>query len=330
MRQTSTAISLSRLVRHLALEAEGEFRDAADLPDPLLRRHGLAPLAYRVGIDRFRKDFLSSAVLAAQRGQNLSEAVAALRAADIPVVFIKGISYCRTIYADPAERPMSDIDLLVPPARHAAAARVLLGLGYENLSARAASSRLHHALSMLRRGSAIDLHRRIIQPLRSRIDSSEMFARARPAAERDDGALRLDPIDEALVHFVHVARHELRVPALSYVDGARLLRRLPSGGRAALHERARALRLGRAVRAAVAMTEALTVAGASWRPDSLARRALLPRPTDVLAFESVWRPLQLVRKVLLLEGPVELLGLAGVLVHEQTSALLDPRWRREP
>jgi hypothetical protein len=312
--------ALAWLVRHVGQPAVDPQRPAsalpdvpaavlAHVPDVLVRKHLLAPLASRSGLARYRKDFIASALLAELRERTLAEVVAALSERAIPVILLKGISYAATIYADPAERPMSDIDLMVPPAAHDRAAHALRRLGYWAAGSHRQASRMHHAVCFRRRDVAIDLHRSMVQPLRSRIDIQGLWRRARPAAERSDGSMRLEPVDEAVVHLAHTARHELRVPAINYIDAARLMARV-SGS--AVLARAREFRLGRAVGAAMAMTRALTRGSALRWP---ALMSVLPDPGEILAFGPIARPVQLARKISLVEGPAELLGLVAAGLH---------------
>jgi hypothetical protein len=59
----------------------------------------------------------------------LSRAAALLRGAGVPVVPVKGIALARWIYADVAERPFKDIDLLVPRPAWDDARRAIRPLG---------------------------------------------------------------------------------------------------------------------------------------------------------------------------------------------------------
>jgi hypothetical protein len=309
--------ALARLVARLCDPDPLPERPAGDVPGALVRAHFLAPLASRVGFSEFRNDFIANSLLAQVRERILAEGVAALSARAIPVILLKGISYAGYLYADPAERPMSDIDLLVPPAAHGDAVRVLRRQGYWAAGSSRQASPMHHAISLKRKGAAIDLHRSIMQPLRSRIDIHAIWRRARPAPERADGALRLDPIDEAVLHLAHAARHELGVPLINYVDAHRLLTRVPHDQ---VIDRARRYRLGRGVRAAVTMTRALC----SRQPDPTAAWHLLPSCRELLARQPVSRPVQLMRKALLLDGPVQLLGLILAYAHARMIPHLRP------
>ena len=232
-----------------AVAAGSSFADPPRPAADLVRRHRLGPLAFRLGLGEYRADFAASALRAELRLRQLARVTAHLEAAGVAIVLLKGVSYATSLYADPAERPMADIDLLVEPHRYAEARRALAELGY-----RGTGSRFHHGTMLVAKDSVIDLHRSIISPLCSQLDLAAIWSRARPATERDDGALRLDPIDEALFHFINLGRTALLSPLLSYVDGARLLARLDDADLVTLRVRAQRYRVARAVDAAVTMT----------------------------------------------------------------------------
>lgn len=77
---------------------------------------------------------------AAQQGLMLCHALIeiakAFRAADIPMLAIKGPAFAALIYSDPRTRAARDLDLLVERRHAARAASVLVGLGYAALPAR--------------------------------------------------------------------------------------------------------------------------------------------------------------------------------------------------
>ncbi len=56
---------------------------------------------------------------------------AALRAADIPTLWLKGAALAHTVYPAPDLRPMGDLDVLVPFAQREQALSVVRGLGYD-------------------------------------------------------------------------------------------------------------------------------------------------------------------------------------------------------
>jgi hypothetical protein len=61
----------------------------------------------------------------------LERTLKALQQSGIPALGLKGVVLAHTVYSDPSLRPMSDIDLLVPPDRKEDALGVLRTLGYD-------------------------------------------------------------------------------------------------------------------------------------------------------------------------------------------------------
>lgn len=321
MADARTTRALLELLAHLAQSDEDRathprvLSPIEDLPIDLLRAHHLGPLAYKAGYEELRDEYVRNAVEHEVRQKRLDDAIAVLTAAEIPVMLLKGVSYVGVIYDDAADRPMSDIDLMVRPGHHARAVEALGELGYARHADRLQGSRLHHSMTLVCKNMPLDLHRSMIQPLRSRIDVQGLWDRALPAIEREDAALRLDPVDEATLHLIHIARHELMVPALAYLEARRLIERRDVN-RTRVEARAKSFRLSRAVGAALCLADALCEgrARAAW-PDRPSR--ILPDPTEVLAAEPVTRRRQLVRKTALLEGPRELAGLVAVAALER-------------
>lgn len=309
-----------RLVAHLLRgSSAGAPPPLSGLPRDLVRAHHLGPLAHRAGLEGFAEDYAAASVLARIRERHLTEAVRALGSARIAVALLKGISYAGWLYADPAARPMGDIDLLVRPAEHGAALMVLEGLGYRPVSAPFSHARWYHAVTLRRGETLVDLHRSIVAPLRSRIDLGAVWARARPAPEREDGALRLERADEALFHLVHVARHELAVPAIAWIDVSRLLENLDARETHDLDRRARQFRVRRGVRSALEMVELLRDPEALRTWSGRLDRAVLPSPAELITGDAPGRALQVLRKAYLVDGPTQLAGLAILHLGQRLS-----------
>src|SRR5262245_47170889 len=113
---------LFRLVRAFAARAAVTEIAASKW---LVQRHGLAPLAARAGFVNYRDDLARAAVQWERYVRALEPLFEQLAAAGVRVAPIKGLAYARTLYATPAERPMSDVDLLVAPDQEALAFQVV-------------------------------------------------------------------------------------------------------------------------------------------------------------------------------------------------------------
>ena len=293
-----TSDSLPELVA--AIAASRTFTgDAATLPLDQIRRHLLAPLAFAAGVEAFRSDAIASSLRAELRAALLDEVITAFTAAGIAVVLLKGAAYAGSIYREPGHRPMSDLDLLVRPDRVDDAHRELRRLGYWHAGSPQQRSPRHHAIALKRRDASVDLHRHILQAGRSDIPIDDLWQRAR--ASHVAGALRLAPVDELVVHLAHMARHELIVPAVNYVDAVRLAAALAAGQREQVAARAREWHLLRSYAATqICLARLLENAedGPSW----------LPTRAQILAQDAGSRMTQLTRKLRLIEGPRQILG----------------------
>jgi hypothetical protein len=275
---TSTALgALAALVRHLLRGDGAASLDHDALPAPLVRRHLLAPLAFRAGATQFRRDHIASSIQAERRAAVLLEVLAAFGREDIRPILLKGAAYAGTLYPDPADRPMSDIDLLVPARAVARAEACLRRLGYWHVGGAHQRSPRHHAITYKRRGSSIDLHRHMAQAGRTRIDIDAIWREAVPS--QVPGALRPSTDHEWLLHIAHLGRHELSVPMINFVDLARL-----GPGNSAL---ATAWGLRRAAAAADLMLSQLRDGGLGrsfWRPSmsEMLEARIPPRWVQVL------------------------------------------------
>lgn len=299
----------------------GASEAPADAPDQLVERHHLAPIAYKMGLTRFREVYAASAVMASRRAALLAELVSALRARRVRVALMKGVAYSGTIYPDPAERPMHDMDLLIPRREVPEAMRVMAAHQMSRVMGVRRRSRYYHSIELQRGDMMVELHRGIMQHYRTSIRMGDVWRRARPDPSAG-GAERLDPVDDALLCILHIARHELAVPAINYVDVRRLWLRLDETGRAEVRARAVEYRVGRPVAAVLSMTELLTAG----RPGRIHLRGgrVLPDADEILLGHQPARMRQLGQKLLLTDGPREALGL-GIAYY--TTALVDG-WRR--
>lgn len=294
--------------RALAALAAALANGAPAPPAPVarVRAHALGPLAFAHGRPEFRADFATASIFADRQRATAEEAVLALSRAGVPAALLKGISYAGWLYPDPGQRPMTDVDVLVPADAFEVAHAALRRLGYWHVGPGAQRSPRHHALTLKRRHAAIDLHRSPTQRGRVAIPMSEVWART-TAAPWVPGALRLELHDEILFHFINLARHDLIAPLLAYVDAARLLR--AGAGSSRLWDRARQWRFDGVLAACVEVVEHV----AGWR--SAPPRWWLPCGRELLDRQLPPRAVQVGRKLLLVGGARELLAYAVAVVE---------------
>jgi hypothetical protein len=109
----------------------------------LARRHGMAPLLHwRLGQessqlsipsdinDTLQHEYYTATVQSMLRDREVKQVVAALSEAGVPVLVLKGTALARTVYPNPALRPMCDADIVVREAQFEQASGVLEQLGY--------------------------------------------------------------------------------------------------------------------------------------------------------------------------------------------------------
>ncbi len=179
-----------RLARHVALRDEAALLEGlAALTDPpevvatTLRHHHLTRAVRGLVPEETLRGNLPSPLVEALLGSRaigrapiadlidaFTEASAALAAADIPVLLLKGFYLAERLYGGLAHRPQSDVDLLVRPRDFRRAVRTLRTLGY--VVARGDN----HSRDLVRGRSKIDLHRFLRWAPALRIDESALWA----------------------------------------------------------------------------------------------------------------------------------------------------------
>jgi hypothetical protein len=143
----------------------------------------------------------------------------ALLADDIPALLLKGAALVETVYPDPAQREMLDLDILVPPEQIDRATQALTPLGYTpppqpDGPVATATTRLapddHHgpALVGAEQLVAVELHHHITIPGEGhRFDLDAMWRRSRPSSRGD---YRLPSPEDLLLHVsLHFTRNRL-------------------------------------------------------------------------------------------------------------------------
>ena len=134
----------------------------------------------------------------------------------IPVMPLKGIWLQHFVYADPSERPITDVDVLVPDSRYLQAIAVLRAAGWELRGSNVSEAALRAPGFPL----PLDLHRRLFTRAAFRMPSEALFARG--TADRGTYEIEVvlpDPLDvfaHLIGHFVkrrggrEQSRHELQ------------------------------------------------------------------------------------------------------------------------
>jgi hypothetical protein len=205
---------------HLALEegvgprlgarvAAGLVQAASDeVAAELLRQHQLC-VAKSIFLDRA-----------------LARVAAALATREIPGVLLKGAALVRRYYDD-GERPMGDLDLLVPASRWSDAraaledARVVLFDPYD----RPLTALHDYAVPMITpERVGLELHRYLSSRPLFAVDYDGFVARAERCP---DGLLVPSPPDLFLSLAVHAGKHGFTLPFRSLIDGLVLAARAP-------------------------------------------------------------------------------------------------------
>lgn len=176
-------------------------------------------MAGRAGLAGYRDDLVRATFEWGRIQQDLPLIVNTLHRAGIRACALKGVAYAKTLYPTPSERPMSDVDLMVPLADAASARAALAEVGFRPFAHTAV---MHHAIALARGDLALDLHWNIIGPGRARIDLDAVWNRV---SVDEDGLCQLEPADALTFHLIHLARNRLRLPLVNVVDAARLLER---------------------------------------------------------------------------------------------------------
>lgn len=128
----------------------------------------------------------------------VTDVAATLQRIGVPVMPIKGALLQHWLYEDPAERPLTDVDVLVPEADFPDAHRALLAAGYRCTE----HSSVGGAVLETRFGLMLDLHGRLFGPARYSLPTSALFARSVPDCDLFGVTVRLPSPLDAYAHLV--------------------------------------------------------------------------------------------------------------------------------
>ncbi|MBP7865752.1 MAG: nucleotidyltransferase family protein [Acidobacteria bacterium] len=161
----------------------------------------------------------------------LAKASEVLDGAGVPWVVLKGPQLACTVYPSPVDRDWVDLDLLVPPARFAAATAALAGAGFAPLPGEpgraATEARFYHAALEGPHGLPVELHRDLCSQKRYPVDVDAMLRRAVAFDFLGLPARGLGAEDLLLHLCLHMAGSHFNVARKHVTDLARVAARLP-------------------------------------------------------------------------------------------------------
>jgi hypothetical protein len=121
-----------------------------------------------------------------------------LAQADIEILPFKGALYQHWLYEDPAERAMTDVDVLVLPRQLRVAHETLVGAGYEALGRSSIGAHVLKSPS----GLALDLHPRLFDSARYRLRTEDVFARSASDTTTFEAPVRVPFVLDAYAHAI--------------------------------------------------------------------------------------------------------------------------------
>ncbi len=199
---------------------------------------GLLPPPVRTAVEQQR---LKEMARGLGRHRDLCRLAQVLREAQVQAWVLKGGHLAYRYYADPLQRPMSDLDILIVEADFDRAIAAILGMGYE-LQAGRDDDPASHNLANLVHPSAfhIDLHKHFESPgIGTLIPLDPVLARsvAHPAIP----SLRVFSPEDQLLHCcLHASLHHLwRISLIGLVDIQQILLQEPTLDWPAIVDRAR-------------------------------------------------------------------------------------------
>jgi hypothetical protein len=238
--------------RLLAMDREPcppHFFDALPWPGVLhlARSQGIAPLLYSIlqhhqaplpaaVRDAFEESYYRVAAANTLRFQELAGVLAALSAAAVPVLLLKGAALAESVYGNLALRPMVDLDLMVPRDRIEQVPSLLEPLGYRLLPGPAGHpfpfTTRYGGEIMLRNDRSLwpvqlDVHWNLLaiwwMDHTTRLDVDALWQNARPLLLSGASVLQFCP-EDALLHLcLHAGAGHSYAQLLNFIDIDRLV-----------------------------------------------------------------------------------------------------------
>jgi Uncharacterised nucleotidyltransferase len=211
--------------------ALGPWTRMGSLVFTVLRDAGLEDRVPPGDLERYRAQYARSSGQIVQRRADLAAVLGRLRAEGLPAAVLKGPYMVEHVYADPAARKMSDIDLFVPREALAGVERAVLGMGYGPDAAWRPSVEWSLAVSPSLRplekagATVVSVHWNIEDP-RSPfpIDVDALWARTQVVTLAGEETRILGTEDYLLHLCLHAAyRHGFETPMRCYYDLALML-----------------------------------------------------------------------------------------------------------
>lgn len=177
--------------------------------------HRLPPALPATAVERLERHYFQNALRNQCLRRELRVLLQAMREANIPVIVLKGAHLAASVYDDPAQRFMTDIDLLVRREHSEAAYHCLRQLGYDAAAPFLPEPYLackHHFPALRRTGAVaeVELHWNLTPPHRAwSIDAEDLWKRAIPWSIAGTAALCLNPEDLLLHLCYHATHHHL-------------------------------------------------------------------------------------------------------------------------
>lgn len=212
-----------------ALLANAEFHGILPIMLRKLQERGDAHLPQDVGLMETLSDLRQKSTLVIGQSMLLQyhgdRIMKALAAGGIPARIVKGPVFARTLYRHLADRPFTDIDILVDPAHLADANRVIAACGFELGSNEAESNELQEFKWLEKENSSlmIELHGNLVHDSGMRRRLSLGFRELRTI----DGDATDTPAAMLTIAIVHAAGghkfHRLQL-CVDVLQGVRALR----------------------------------------------------------------------------------------------------------
>jgi hypothetical protein len=180
---SATASSHSSPVEWDEVMRTAEWHRLSGLLRRYLKRQDTLAVPGRV-MDALSEATRNTMVLNMQRQVELSAVLAALAAADIPAMLLKGAALIESTYPELGLRPMADLDILVPrPAIHRAQS-LIQAMGYDVVGGKVQADAVqrvldhHHLFPLVKGAFVIELHHHVLFQAPPGFDISGYWDRA--------------------------------------------------------------------------------------------------------------------------------------------------------